>query len=199
MFKLFLKRSWMTMVIVILWVIMTGISESKVDFNWIKDINVWANAIILELFVFQIMSLITMKIKNQYWQTFISLLVSLMVGETIKYNFVGLNISIFKIIGVILLVIMYLNLGYCGFVKGFDKGVKQNVQKREELKATLKSMNTDKYKRLKKEMNRSIEFMKKYPFATVMIKESSIAELEEDMKEFDRLRSKKNINIIKKS
>ncbi len=192
MFKLFLKKSWMGLIIVSLWAILTGISESKVDFYWVKDINVWANAIILELFVFQMMSFITMKIKNQYWQTFISLLVSLIIGETIKYNFSDLNLSSFKIISVLMLVLMYLNLGYCGFKRGVDKGINQRIQEINELSFQLKNMNENEYKNFKKEINRSIKFMKKYPFSAYIIKDSSIEELEQDLKDFDKLRSETN-------
>ena len=68
MIKLFLKKNWPSLIITLVWAILTGLSKLEIDISWIKDINTWANAFILELYLFQSMSAITIKIKNQYWQ-----------------------------------------------------------------------------------------------------------------------------------
>ena len=115
MIKLFLKKNWPSLVITLVWAILTGLSKLEIDISWIKDINTWANAFILELYLFQLMSAITIKIKNQYWQSLISLMVSLFLGETIRYNFNLVDFSFMNLLGIFLFSLLTLMVTYQSF------------------------------------------------------------------------------------
>lgn len=188
--KLFLKRNWPTLIIVIIWAVMTGLSKLEIDISWVKDINIWANAFVLELFLFQIMSAITIKIKNQYCQSMISLAISLFVGETIKYNFNIIDFSFLNVLGVLSASILAVMIIYQGYTLGIKKGIQEIERQESVLHSKIKNMSTEKMDGFLAEIDKSIDFMKKNPFATSMIKTSDLQELESFKKEINEIREK---------
>lgn len=191
MIKLFLKRSWPTLIIVLIWTVMTGLSKFEIDISWVKDINIWANAFVLELFLFQLMSAVTIKIKNQYCQSLISLTFSLFVGETIKYNFNIIDWSLLNVLGVLSLSILAVMIIYQSFVLGTKKGIEEVEKQERVLHSEIKNMSIEKTEKFLNEIDKCVDFMKKNPFATDLIKTSDLQELESFKKEIQEIREEK--------
>lgn len=192
MIKLFLKKNWPSLIITLVWAILTGLSKLEIDVSWIKDINSWANAFILELYLFQLMSAITIKIKNQYWQSLISLMVSLFVGETIRYNFNLVDFSFMNLLGIFLFSLFTILMTYQLFSFGVNKGIKEIEQQKNVLHSKIREMSNEDTKSFLKEINRSINFMKKHPFAASIIKDSNLRELESFRSEVKEIKNTTN-------
>ena len=192
MIKLFLKKNWPSLVITLVWAILTGLSKLEIDISWIKDINTWANAFILELYLFQLMSAITIKIKNQYWQSLISLMVSLFLGEIIRYNFNLVDFSFMNLLGIFLFSLLTLMVTYQSFSFGINKGIKEIEQQKNVLHSKIREMSNEDTKSFLKEINRSINFMKKHPFAASIIKDSNLRELESFRSEVKEIKNTTN-------
>lgn len=188
MFKFFLKRNLPTIIIITAWFILTKLSTPKLNISWITDINIWANAIILELFIFNLMSCITIKIKNQYLQTLISLIIALMFGETIKYNFYCLDFSFINILQILILIFIFTLSGYLSFINGYKKGIKNTTKKQIELNQQVLKMNKEDYKNFINEFKKSINFMKNNKFATELIKKNNLSDLESFLNELKQIR-----------
>lgn len=194
MLKNFFRKTWPSLIIVLVWAVMTGLSKLEIDISWVKDINVWANAFVLELFLFQLMSAITIKIKNQYCQSLISLIVSLFVGETIKYNFNILDFSFINLLGVISLSLFVVVITYHAFIFGINKGIKEVDKQEHALRLEIKNMPDKDIDKFLIELDKSIDFIKNNPFASSMIKSSDLEELESFKKEIKEMRNEKEIN-----
>lgn len=192
MIKLFLKKNWPSLVITLACAILTGLSKLEIDISWIKDINTWANAFILELYLFQLMSAITIKIKNQYWQSLISLMVSLFLGETIRYNFNLVDFSFMNLLGIFLFSLLTLMVTYQSFSFGINKGIKEIEQQKNILHSKITEMSNEDTKNFLKEINRSINFIKKHPFAASIIKDSNLQELESFRSEVKEIKNTTN-------
>ena len=188
MFKLFLKRTLPTIIILTVWIIFTHLPNFKLNLSWFQDINIWLNAVVLELFIFNLMSCITIKIKNPFFQTTISLILSLIIGETIKYDFNCLDLSFFNISQICILIISFILSGFLSFSKGVEKSIKLNQLNKQTFEKKVVEMSNNDYQKLIKEFNRSIAFMKKYTFASTLIKENSIRDLEFALKEIEKIK-----------
>ena len=196
MIKLFIKKNWLNFIITIIWAILTGLSKLEIDISWIKDINTWANAFILELYLFQLMSAITIKMKNQYWQSFISLMVSLFIGETIKYNFNLIDFSLINLLSIFLFSILTIMFTYWSFSLGINKGIKEDKRQKDILHSKIREMSNKNTQNFLKEINRSINFIKKHPFAASAIKDSDLQELESFRDEIKEIKKTKEIDTF---
>lgn len=179
MVKMFFKQNWPSLLIVVAWAILTGLSKLELSFTWMSNVNIWANAIILDLLLFQVMTIVTIKIKNVYWQSLISLIITLIVGESIKYNFNYLDVSIFNIISISLFSILLIVYSFIGFKMGIEKGVRDVKKEEHRFNDELRNMDHESRKKLIREVRRSVNFVKKYKFSAGLIKDLTYEELEE--------------------
>ncbi|MCL2570253.1 MAG: hypothetical protein FWE16_03550 [Firmicutes bacterium] len=189
MFKIFIKQSWPLLIIGSVMALLIPFAYIGFYSKWILDINVWLGEIFFSLFLFQIMMLITQKIKNDYLQLIISLVITLFIGNTLRFTFFDSSHLWLNIVQSIALVTASNLVFYHSYKRGWMKGVKLVARERQVFNQTYESLDSKQKDRFKKEIDQAINFIKKNPFATYFLQkghtEKDFLELKQNLLELD--------------
>jgi len=189
MLKIFLKRNWQFITLLIIYIIIQGLSNSEINFTWISDINVWVNEILLEIIIYIIMTTLTIRIKNTYFKHLINFVLTLFIGETIKYHFNPLMVNYLSLIFLLLYIILLVFNGYSSFCKGVEKGKKKIEVEKEICYKKIKELNEKEASLLIKNIRFAKKLYKNHAEAVSLIRNSSFDELNDFEKEILRIRN----------
>lgn len=184
LFIYYIRHFWPTLIIAISYAILTSLSEFNTNFSWITNIDIWLNAVILELFLFQSMYIITSKIKNNYLQTLISLIISLIIGESIMYSFNPRSITIFTVLYAIFFAASLVISSFQGFKMGIYKVKKEANEIDEKSNQIINSFSEEDKTILLKELDKCLYFAEENPFAYKTLVDTPIdviKEIKEDI------------------
>lgn len=121
----YLKKNWP---IVIMAILLSALLNLATDINiftdWLTNIEVWLNLLIWDLFLYQVMTVLTFWIKNQYLQHLISLLFTVTIAQIIVFEFDFSEINSNRINLLISGILVTLSIMYQGFQSGTKKGMK---------------------------------------------------------------------------
>ncbi|MBN3490528.1 hypothetical protein JV173_03265 [Acholeplasma equirhinis] len=92
------KKHWPMLVISLLvFILLNSSTNISYDTTWMSDVNIWLTILFLDLVIFGFMTLVTYKIRNEYLQNSISLIITLTITESIKLSFDFLNIDLIQV------------------------------------------------------------------------------------------------------
>ena len=145
--------------------VINHLTEMKVYWRWIKDIDVWINDFYVNTFVFMLMSTLLSRIKNQYLNYLISYVASVIVGNFVYLDSSNLQITPKVLLLTALSVLALIFWGIAGYNQGKRKGHQQVAAEIRAYAEMVKNLDNETRSRL----YNLKKFIKKHPKECEMI------------------------------
>lgn len=180
----YFKKHWPSLLFSIIIIVLVSLSTlENLSFQWVYSVDIWINQIFFSLFTFNLLLLLTRKIKNVYLQQVISLFIALVFSQTIHLEFTLSKITVYNIIFFILMIFYTFYLSQLGFYKGTKSAMFKVNELNENYFKQVVKMPFDKRLDLIDLYNEAIDIFNDKPFLFKIIKSFPITELVENRNE----------------